>query len=354
MPHRPWNDRLISPQAAQSTPDPRKVRHLALLGALLVTCAPALLHAQATSAGASGTAADSVAPAAAVETPDTSGSTPDSPTDGDVAPVSSADTSPAAPATPAVPPDAQAPESAAEPATAVGAQPLSPPGTIAEENDTVGRAAQTQAETVSSPRGESGTPAATADPTAATPAQTQAATTDPSDPEAEGNPWTTWTHRLGIMLDVGLPDGLALAATYEPLFWGRVDFGVTTNVLGAGLRGGITLAPLDFFITPTFNIDLGHYFKSDISGAVSQIAGEDVDSDMFRYVTYTYLNLHLGLILGGESFRFFLRGGMSRMHLTFSGGEAELSDDSSLRVTQGVKVDVWTPSVKLGVIIGIL
>lgn len=167
--------------------------------------------------------------------------------------------------------------------------------------------------------------------------------------DAQPNPWLTLVHHVGVSLDVGVPDAIALSAVYQPVFWGQVHLGLTYNLLGTGLRTGVTLIPLDYGISPTLTFDVGHFFETDISDTIEDIA--DSDGELFSDVAYTYINLHLGFITGGEHVQFFMRGGMSYLDLSFSGGESELDDDLFLRVPQGADVNIWTPSLKLGFLV---
>src|SRR3954463_416251 len=68
---------------------------------------------------------------------------------------------------------------------------------------------------------------------------------------------------LGLMLDGGAPDGVGISAVVRPGRWLRINAGLTTNTLSLGVRGGISLIPLTAFVTPSINLDLGHYFDAN-------------------------------------------------------------------------------------------
>jgi len=159
---------------------------------------------------------------------------------------------------------------------------------------------------------------------------------------------------FGLMADVGLPDGAGLSAVYRPLSWLRVNAGLTYNLLGFGVRGGVSLIPFYFFITPSLNLEVGHYFESNATGILQQVLPQ-VDlsqgGDALRRVTYDYGNAQVGLEIGSaRRFIFFLRGGISYLQSNVTGFEQALqnaSGDATL-TAQPLKVRATFPSVKLG------
>ena len=94
-----------------------------------------------------------------------------------------------------------------------------------------------------------------------------------TDSQAEASSDASNKFALGAMLDVGAPDGVGISAVVRPARWLRVNAGLTTNTLSLGVRGGISLVPLTAFITPSINLDLGHYFDANYNELVDRFGG---------------------------------------------------------------------------------
>src|SRR5262252_2974445 len=86
---------------------------------------------------------------------------------------------------------------------------------------------------------------------------------------------------VGVMADVGLPDGAG--ASLLPFGWG-----------------------------PSLTVEGGHYFDGDANGLVRKFAGSGYQSSaVLERVGYDYANAHLGLDLGFRRVTFFVHAGMS-------------------------------------------
>lgn len=135
---------------------------------------------------------------------------------------------------------------------------------------------------------------------------------------------------FGISLDAGVPSGLGVSAVVRPLPWLRVHGGGATNGAGFGIRGGIGLAPVQWFLTPTLNLQAGHFFEGDARGIASKfILLPDYGDEALKRLNYTYFNAHLGLEIGSQSgFAFFLRGGPSWIRSKVHGLEGALNRDA--------------------------
>lgn len=146
---------------------------------------------------------------------------------------------------------------------------------------------------------------------------------------------------LGLMVDAGAPDGAFLSAVLRPLHWLRIHAGAGHNLIGLGLRGGLSLIPFRGFISPTLDLEGGHSFKGDLRSPYP--SGEGIPETL----GYSYGNAHLGIELGSDNFRFFLRGGYS-----YVAAEADLGelDESGVRFDSPAELSLFTPSAKLGFI----
>ncbi|MBF5041719.1 hypothetical protein FGE12_04905 [Aggregicoccus sp. 17bor-14] len=157
---------------------------------------------------------------------------------------------------------------------------------------------------------------------------------------------------FGLMVDVGVPDGLGLAGVVRPLSWLRLNAGPVTNSVGFGVRGGLSIAPFHAFLTPSLNADVGHYFKADYSELPRRFgASSDTAAATLKDVGYTFATASVGLELGSQSgFSFFLRAGLSYWDFSPANAEPALrdaADDPTLTVAP-VSLRMSSPSVKLG------
>ncbi|MEO1336600.1 MAG: hypothetical protein AAFV29_13200 [Myxococcota bacterium] len=150
---------------------------------------------------------------------------------------------------------------------------------------------------------------------------------------------------LGLVFDVGVPDGMNLGLVVRPLSVLRVHAGGAFNLANFGLRAGVAYVPFNFWIVPTVVVEGGHFFEASPRDIVSSLASVDVDY-VPESLSYTYANAHLGLELGGDRFTFFLRGGYS-----YLAASLRPPSDDEIRFEDNVSVTGWLPSAKLGLIV---
>ena len=115
---------------------------------------------------------------------------------------------------------------------------------------------------------------------------------------------------FGFEISAGLPDGFTLSLVGRPWTWLELHAGGAYNVVSFGIQGGITLAPFDYAIRPLLTIEGGHYFPGDANKLAAKFS-EGFNSPLFDKLSYSWASLQLGLDLGIDQFRFFIRGGMS-------------------------------------------
>lgn len=151
--------------------------------------------------------------------------------------------------------------------------------------------------------------------------------------------------QVGALLDAGLPDGANVALAWRPFYWLRTFAGPSHNLNGFGLRGGVTLIPVDGWISPSLTFEAGHFFPGDLSASMESVLGVD-DANVPERLSYSYGNAHLGVELGTPEFVFYLRGGYSVVdaHLTPAEGEP----GTEFRFDDDVHLTVFAPSAKLG------
>ncbi len=158
---------------------------------------------------------------------------------------------------------------------------------------------------------------------------------------------------LGLLLDGGFPDGLALSALYRPVRLVRLDAGLTYNLVGFGLRGGATLVPFRSGVAPILRGEVGHTFDGDASGVVGHFTTlTPTEQSLLRNVGYNYASLQLGLEIGAsDRMVFFLRGGLAWYWTTvqdFRSAAPTSTSTGTVIETHDVGIHGTVPTASLG------
>lgn len=158
--------------------------------------------------------------------------------------------------------------------------------------------------------------------------------------------------RFGVSAAAGVPDGLVLSGVFRPLDFLRVSAGGSWNYFGYGLQGGVGLAPLHWAIDPTFNLELGHYFDSDMTWVADQSAGVPTElRPLLKEVGYSYVNAQVGIELGSaRHFVVFARAGLTYFWTTIR-GVSEVTTSGTQPATVRIadpEFRATLPSVKVG------
>jgi hypothetical protein len=158
---------------------------------------------------------------------------------------------------------------------------------------------------------------------------------------------------FGVMFDVGVPDGIMLSGAYKPIKWARANLGLGYNGVSPGLRIGGALVP--FGTGPFFSLDLGHYFGGDANGLVRTFSGDHDSSVVLEDVGYDYMNLRIGAEIGGDRFKFIVRGGFTFIrstihHLdTLINEETDPGSTTTVTVGEDPTLTGVAPSLDLGI-----
>jgi hypothetical protein len=164
----------------------------------------------------------------------------------------------------------------------------------------------------------------------------------------KAEPWP----RVGLMLDVGIPDGAIGSLVVRPWKWVRAYAGGGSNSVSAGWRGGLSLLP--FGAGPSVSVEYGHYADGDANGLVRRlVSGEFSGSPLLERIGYDYLNAQVGLDFGGKRVMFFVHGGISKLWAEIHNlNQAVKSTGSTtIEVTRDPKVTVVGSSLKIGLIV---
>jgi hypothetical protein len=158
---------------------------------------------------------------------------------------------------------------------------------------------------------------------------------------------------IGLGIDGGAPGGGGLTLLVRPLWWLRLNGGLAYNVIGYGFRGGLSLAPGAWAVTPTLNLDAGRYLSGDFTKFVT-ISDPNVRSMLSR-TTYTFATAQIGLEFGSQRrFSFYLRGGITYVLSSVSGSDLVAiyngnSPDPNNRVSAArMPVSALLPCASLG------
>src|SRR5512140_3175437 len=110
------------------------------------------------------------------------------------------------------------------------------------------------------------------------------------------------TSRFGLLLDLGVPEGVALSATYRPFANVRFFAGPAWNYVGWGVQGGISLVPWHFAVTPVLTAEAGRYFGADLSFVTK--GGQGIPAELrplLKSMSYTYGAILAGLEFGSQN-----------------------------------------------------
>jgi hypothetical protein len=127
--------------------------------------------------------------------------------------------------------------------------------------------------------------------------------------------------RVGLSLDVGLPDGAIAALVVRPLPWLRLAGGGGSNGSALGMRLGATILP--FGAGPSLTLEAGGTREGDAT-TVLPFLRKSASTEVLQHVSYQYGNAQLGLDFGRRRAAFFVHAGLSYVHASFGGSGAVL------------------------------
>lgn len=160
--------------------------------------------------------------------------------------------------------------------------------------------------------------------------------------------------RLGVMADVGAPDGANLSLVLHPVGPLRLEAGGGHNAVSPCVRGGVALVPFARSVTPTLSVDVGRCFEGDANPLARRVMGDPAySSRVLDRVGYDYATARVGLELGGAHVRFFLDAGATRVRGGVHGASTTADEMSGATVTftSDPAVTLTTVSARLGLIV---
>jgi hypothetical protein len=159
------------------------------------------------------------------------------------------------------------------------------------------------------------------------------------------------TPHVGVMADVGAPDGAMSSLVVRPLRSIELSGGIGYNLISTGYRAGIMLVPFHGIATPTLSVDYGQFPEGDANHLAQQF-DPSISSSFLEHVGYRYLDAHVGLMLGSAHMKFFLRAGASRITSELRDTQVlSTMDAGDVTVSSDSHVTAWTVSGRLGIAI---
>ena len=157
---------------------------------------------------------------------------------------------------------------------------------------------------------------------------------------------------LGLMADVGVPDGLMASLAVRPLKYLRANAGAGNNGISYGWRAGATLLP--FGHGPSISLDYGRYQEGNANKLAHKFLGGDSSTVLDR-IGYQYINAHLGLDFGFRRVVFFIHGGITKIWGHLHGLDSQFTSGtttgtSEIATMQSPRIKLIGPSIKIGLI----
>jgi hypothetical protein len=160
-------------------------------------------------------------------------------------------------------------------------------------------------------------------------------------------------HRfLGVLSDVGMPDGLNLGLVLAPADWMRFVAAIGSNSASLDYRGGLSLVPMGW--GPSFTVEVGHCNTAPTTSLIRTFF--TVPSWMQQYVQqlgYTYVNAHVGFDYRLGGFTLFVHGGVAYLSGTLRSPASVVVDsktNTSIVIAQDGSVTAYTLSGKVGLL----
>jgi hypothetical protein len=160
-------------------------------------------------------------------------------------------------------------------------------------------------------------------------------------------------HRfLGLVSDVGMPDGLNLGVVLAPADWMRWVAAIGSNSASLNYRGGLSLVPLGW--GPSFTLEVGHCNPAPTSSVIRTFF--TVPSWVKPYVQqlgYTYVNAHVGFDYHLGGLTLFVHGGVTYLTGTLRSPAPVVVDNktnTSITIAEDGSVTAYTLSGKAGLL----
>ena len=162
--------------------------------------------------------------------------------------------------------------------------------------------------------------------------------------------------RMGLGLDVGIPDGAVVSFIYQPIPLLRASVGGSYNLISPGARLGVTFTPWNLMFNPSLTLEGGFSLTGSNNSVLHSIIGSSgVAANTFKDLSDYYGNLHLGVEFGGAKLAGFFHVGMSYLHVTVHNFQQHLQEqnatDNGTLEASDPNLRGFVPSLKLGLLV---
>ncbi|HEY4243852.1 MAG TPA: hypothetical protein VGM88_28760 [Kofleriaceae bacterium] len=155
---------------------------------------------------------------------------------------------------------------------------------------------------------------------------------------------------LGIVTGIGFPDGANASLGWRPIRALRFEAGAGYNLIGPGVRGGVTWFVVGHTISPVIEVSGGKFFERDANPFVEAFGhNPSFHSALLEHFGYNFATARAGFELGNKYVAIILRAGISREWGPIHGIESAVMSGSSTSVTAGdAHATAWTASADFG------
>lgn len=186
---------------------------------------------------------------------------------------------------------------------------------------------------------------------------TAAAQDEAKATQAPAEPSSKWYSmydgpNFGLQVDAGVPAGAAAAFVFRPWYFVRLNAGVATDIIGFGVKGGVTLVPFHWGVVPTLGLEAGHFWQGDATKFGT--ASDPVVNTLLKSVGYDYVSADIGIEFGSQNrFVFYVRGGLTQLYPSTSNFQAALQAANVGKAIQASDptLSARGPSARLGFIL---
>jgi hypothetical protein len=158
--------------------------------------------------------------------------------------------------------------------------------------------------------------------------------------------------RIGVVADVGVPDGAGASLAVHPIPSLQLSAGVAHNAITLGYRGSIAFVPFHrSAFSPLASISYGHFPEGDANHVMAFVTGDSMSSSpLLERVGYDFADFHVGFEVGSRRVKFTLAAGMSRVTGSVHGLDTASDPDAetTIELASDPSVEAWIPSAKLG------
>lgn len=157
--------------------------------------------------------------------------------------------------------------------------------------------------------------------------------------------------RVGLMGDVGVPDGLVGGVAVQAHDHIDLHLGVGHNSNSFGGRAGAAWLPLRAVVSPLAALELGGFLPADTDEWLQDSAkSAGLDDKTLRRVGYWYASLHLGARIGAGAAAFTLQGGLSFIDATADIIKPKPSYQPPVDLYRETEVRVWAVTGRIGLL----